>query len=68
LLQGLLEWHYLRTEFHENLQSGSKVISGGQVGDKPTFTFESRIRRIRRNNNNNNNNNNMVVIIIIVTY
>jgi PIN domain nuclease of toxin-antitoxin system len=24
-----LEWHYLRTKFHEILPSGSKVISGG---------------------------------------
>jgi hypothetical protein len=23
-----LEWHYLRTKFHGNLPSGSKVISG----------------------------------------
>jgi hypothetical protein len=30
LLQpGPLEWHYLLTKFHENLPSGSKVISGG---------------------------------------
>jgi hypothetical protein len=26
---GHLEWHYLRTKFHENLPSGSKVIGGG---------------------------------------
>jgi hypothetical protein len=26
-----LEWHYLRTIFHENISSGSKVISGGQT-------------------------------------
>jgi hypothetical protein len=24
-----LEWHYLCTKFHENLPSGSEVISGG---------------------------------------
>jgi len=29
LHRGPLEWHYLRTKFHENLPSGSKVISGG---------------------------------------
>jgi hypothetical protein len=26
-----LEWHYFRTKFHENLPSGSKVISGGRT-------------------------------------
>jgi hypothetical protein len=26
-----LEWHYLRIKFHEDLPSGSKVISGGQT-------------------------------------
>jgi hypothetical protein len=31
LHQGLLEWHYLRTKFHETLPSGSKVITGGQT-------------------------------------
>jgi hypothetical protein len=25
-----LEWHYLPTTFHENLPSGSDVISGGE--------------------------------------
>jgi hypothetical protein len=25
------EWHYLRTKFHENLPSGSKVITGGHT-------------------------------------
>jgi hypothetical protein len=29
LHRGPLEWHYLPTKFHENLPSGSKVISGG---------------------------------------
>jgi hypothetical protein len=32
LHRGTLEWRYLRTKFHENLQSGSKVISGGHRG------------------------------------
>jgi hypothetical protein len=32
LHRGLLEWHYLRTKFHEILPSSSKVISGGQTG------------------------------------
>jgi hypothetical protein len=30
LYRGPLEWHYFRTKFHENLPSGSEVISGGQ--------------------------------------
>jgi hypothetical protein len=29
LHRGPLEWHYLHTKFHENLSSGSEVISGG---------------------------------------
>jgi hypothetical protein len=29
---GPLEWHYLCTKFHENLPSGSTVISGGHTG------------------------------------
>jgi hypothetical protein len=29
LHRGPLEWHYHRTEFHENLSGYSKVISGG---------------------------------------
>jgi hypothetical protein len=29
--RGPLKWHYLLTIFHENLPSGSKVISGGQT-------------------------------------
>jgi hypothetical protein len=37
LLRGPLEWHYLPTKYHENLPSGSKVISGRhtdrQIGD-----------------------------------
>jgi hypothetical protein len=37
LLLGPLEWNYIRTKFHENLPSGSKVISEGhtdrQTGD-----------------------------------
>jgi hypothetical protein len=32
IASGFLEWHYLRTKFHENLPSGSKVISGGHTG------------------------------------
>jgi hypothetical protein len=28
LRRGPLEWHYLRTKFHENLPSGPEVISG----------------------------------------
>jgi hypothetical protein len=31
LHRGPLEWHYLHTKFHENLRSGSQVISGGQT-------------------------------------
>jgi hypothetical protein len=31
LHRGPLEWHYLCTKFHENLPSGSKVISGGHT-------------------------------------
>jgi hypothetical protein len=31
LLRGPLEWHFLRTKFHEFLPSGSKVISAGQT-------------------------------------
>jgi hypothetical protein len=34
LHRGLLELHYLRTKFHENLLSDSKVISG--VADRYT--------------------------------
>jgi hypothetical protein len=30
LCRGPLEGHYFRTKFHENLPSGSEVISGGQ--------------------------------------
>jgi hypothetical protein len=37
LHRGPLEWHYLRTKFHENLQNGSKVISGGHT-DTHTHT------------------------------
>jgi hypothetical protein len=28
---GPLEWHYRCTKFHENLQNGSKLISGGHT-------------------------------------
>jgi hypothetical protein len=28
LHRGPIEWHYLRTKFHENLPSGSEFISG----------------------------------------
>jgi hypothetical protein len=31
LHRGPLEWHYFPTKYHENLQSGSKVISGGHT-------------------------------------
>jgi hypothetical protein len=31
LHRGPLEYHYLRTKYHEDLPSGSKVISGGQT-------------------------------------
>jgi hypothetical protein len=44
--RGPLEWQYLRAKFHENLSSGSKVISEGHTDretdcwfDKPTFIF-----------------------------
>jgi hypothetical protein len=49
LCQGPLEWHYLRTKFHENIPGGSKVLSGGQT-DRQTddlirFSFlESRLK------------------------
>jgi hypothetical protein len=32
LHQDPLDWHYLYTKFHENLPSGSKVISEGHTG------------------------------------
>jgi hypothetical protein len=31
LHRGPLVYHYILTKFHENLPSGSKVISGGQT-------------------------------------
>jgi hypothetical protein len=31
LHRGTFEWHYIRTKFHENLPSGSKVIGGGHT-------------------------------------
>jgi hypothetical protein len=40
-----LEWHYLRTKFHENLPSGLKVFGkqskneGAFVCSKPFLTF-----------------------------
>jgi hypothetical protein len=37
LHRGPLEWHYVRTKFHENLPRGSKVISGGHT-DTHTHT------------------------------
>jgi hypothetical protein len=46
---GPLEWHYLRTKFHEILLSGSKVISGGHtdrhIGDLISLLslFESKL-------------------------
>jgi hypothetical protein len=48
LHRGPLEWHYLRTKFHENLPSGSEVITGGahkQTGNLiRLFSFlESRL-------------------------
>jgi hypothetical protein len=36
---GVLEWHYLRTKFHENLASGSEVISGGHTDRLVIFHF-----------------------------
>jgi hypothetical protein len=45
-----LEWHYLRTKFHENLPSGSKVVSwGGGGADRPDLMslilfLESRLK------------------------
>jgi hypothetical protein len=40
---GSLQWHYLLTIFHENLQNGSEIISGDTQSDwrfdKPTFIF-----------------------------
>jgi hypothetical protein len=39
-----LDWHYLRTKFHENLPSGLEVISGGhrqtdRLFEKVTYMF-----------------------------
>jgi hypothetical protein len=31
LYRSSFDWHYIRTKFHEILQSGSKVISGGHT-------------------------------------
>jgi hypothetical protein len=39
---GPLEWHYLRTKFHENLPSGSEVISGRHT-DIDTHTYTDRL-------------------------
>jgi hypothetical protein len=32
---GHLEWHYLRTKFHENILSGSEVIGGEHTDRQP---------------------------------
>jgi hypothetical protein len=48
--RGPLEWHYLRTKFHETVPSGSEVISGGhkdrQTGDLISLLsfLESRLQ------------------------
>jgi hypothetical protein len=52
LHRGSLEWHYLRTKFHENLPCGSKFISGGTQTDTHTnrqiggFMNSSRLLRV----------------------
>jgi hypothetical protein len=56
LHRGHLEWHYLYNTFHENLPSGSKVISGGhtdrqtdrQTGDLISLLsfLESRLKMV----------------------
>jgi hypothetical protein len=55
LHRGPLEWHYLRAKFHQNLPSGSKVISGGHI-DRQTgglisllSILESRLTKINSN-------------------
>jgi hypothetical protein len=46
---GPVEWQYLHTKFHENVPSGSEVISGGtrrQTGDLISLLsfLESRLK------------------------
>jgi hypothetical protein len=56
LQRGPLEWHYLHTKFHENLQSGSEVVSGGhtdrqtdrQTGDLISVLSFLEIRLMKR--------------------
>jgi hypothetical protein len=40
LHRGSLEWHYLRTKFHENLPCGSKFISGDTQTDRHWWFYE----------------------------
>jgi hypothetical protein len=40
LHRGPLEYHYLRTKFHENLLRGTKVISGGHADRQPFLMLE----------------------------
>jgi hypothetical protein len=42
LHRGPLKWHYRRKYFHENLPSGSEIISGGQTDY--LHLFESRLK------------------------
>jgi hypothetical protein len=61
LHRGPLEWHYHRTKFHENLQNGSKVISGGHTdthrhtGDLISLLpfLESRVKKLLHRNYSN---------------
>jgi hypothetical protein len=55
LHRGPFEWHYLRTKFHENLPTGSKVISGVNTDRQardlislPSF-LESRLKKFLNN-------------------
>jgi hypothetical protein len=34
IASGPLEWHYLRTKFHENILSGSEFIGGGHTDSR----------------------------------